>query len=154
MNDDIVIRRARPGEAQALTDLSMRSKAHWGYDKAFMDACLEELTVQPGRIETGEIWVAESGGEIVGVLEVIPEDEVAEVFLCFVDPSAMGSGIGRMLWAKAEDIARSRRLTEMGVDSDPNAEGFYQAMGAITVGRAPSGSIPGRMLPRLAKSLR
>jgi N-acetylglutamate synthase-like GNAT family acetyltransferase len=118
-----------------------------------MDACLEELTVKPERVETGEIWVAERDGKVVGVLEVIPEDGLAEVFLCFVDPSAMGLGIGRMLWAKAEEIARESGLSEMGVDSDPNAEGFYQAMGAVTVGWAPSGSIPGRMLPRLMKTL-
>ena len=30
-------------EADCLTALCMRSKAHWGYDAAFMHACREEL---------------------------------------------------------------------------------------------------------------
>jgi GNAT superfamily N-acetyltransferase len=154
MNDNIRMRRARIDEAPALTDLAMRAKAHWGYDGAFMDACLDELTVQTDRIASGEIWVADRRGETVGLLEVIVEEGVAEVYLCFVEPAEMGCGIGRLLWEKAEAIALKGGVSEMGVDSDPNAEGFYEAMGAVRIGEAPSGSIPGRMLPRLVKPLR
>ena len=32
-----MLRPARPGEAAALSDLALRSKAHWGYDQAFLD---------------------------------------------------------------------------------------------------------------------
>lgn len=35
------------------------------------------------------------------------------------------------------------------IDAGPGAVGFYQAMGAERAGTAPSGSIPGRTLPRL-----
>ncbi len=153
MSDDIRIRRARPDEAPALTEFVMRSKAHWGYDEAFMEACRPELTVQPWRIETGEIWIADAGGSVAGVVEVQFEADRAEVFLCFVDPSTMGRGVGRALWAKAEEIARSNGHDEIGVDSDPYAEGFYRKMGAVRVGEAPSGSIRGRVLPRLVKRL-
>ncbi|MEJ8574353.1 GNAT family N-acetyltransferase [Microbaculum marinum] len=154
MSDPLLIRRARRDEAAALSDLAMRAKAHWGYDDAFMEMCRDELTIHPERIETGEVWVAERDGAAIGLLEVrFEEDGEAEVQHCFVDPSAMASGIGRRLWAKAEDIARAAGVAAIGVDSDPNAEGFYQAMGAVTVARSPSGSIPGRTLPRLRKRL-
>jgi ribosomal protein S18 acetylase RimI-like enzyme len=152
-DETVVIRRARRDEAAPLTEFIIRSKAHWGYDEAFMEACRPELTVQPWRIETGEIWVAEAAGRLVGVVEVRFEEGIAEVFLCFVDPSAMGLGVGRMLWVKAEEIARSSGHDTLGVDSDPYAEGFYRKMGAVRVGEAPSGSISGRMLPRLEKNL-
>ncbi|HRQ24481.1 MAG TPA: hypothetical protein PLF42_13725, partial [Anaerolineales bacterium] len=62
-------------------------------------------------------------------------------------------GVGRALWAKAEALALAAGLTVIGVDSDPFAEGFYLAMGAERIGEAPSGAIPGRMLPRLEKRL-
>ena len=66
-------------------------------------------------------------------------------------PSA--TGVGRALWEKAEALARDAGAAKIGLDSDPYAEGFYLAMGAMRVGEAPSGSIPGRVLPRMTKQL-
>jgi hypothetical protein len=57
------------------------------------------------------------------------------------------------LWAHLEDAARAAGATRLEVDSDPHAEGFYRAMGMHRAGEAPSGSIPGRMLPHLVKAL-
>jgi hypothetical protein len=37
----------------------------------------------------------------------------------------------------------------MRIEADPHAEAFYLGRGARCVGTAPSGSIPGRMLPLL-----
>jgi hypothetical protein len=45
----VEIRKARPDEAGELTELALRSKAHWGYDEAFMASCREELTVRKAR---------------------------------------------------------------------------------------------------------
>jgi len=40
------IRPARREECGLLTELALRSKAVWGYDAAFMEACREELTIR------------------------------------------------------------------------------------------------------------
>ncbi|MEE8545291.1 MAG: hypothetical protein V3T29_05715 [Alphaproteobacteria bacterium] len=61
-----MIRPARPGEAAALTDLALRSKAHWGYDAAFMAACRAELTVTPAQAASGLVQVYEEGGRAFG----------------------------------------------------------------------------------------
>ena len=45
------------------------------------------------------------------------------------------------------------RYRAMTVQSDPHAEGFYRAMGMERVGEVPSGSIPGRVLPKLRITL-
>ena len=42
----------------------------------------------------------------------------------------------------------------IGLDSDPHAVGFYEKMGLKVKGWSPSGSIPGRLLPRMEKYLR
>ena len=42
MNTSII--KALSCDAQVITDIAMRSKAHWGYDKSFMSQALEELT--------------------------------------------------------------------------------------------------------------
>ncbi len=52
-----------------------------------------------------------------------------------------------MHWLIAE--ARALGLSAIDIDADPGAVGFYERMGGRRVGEAPSGSIPGRMLPAL-----
>ena len=150
----ITIRRARAGEAAALTALALRSKAAHGYDAAFMAQCVPELTVPPERIATGEVWVAEDGvGGIAGYFEIAREGEAAEVLAMFVEPGRFGRGIGRALWQKLEERARATGAHIISVDSDPHALGFYRRCGCIDRGERPSGSIAGRMLPYLEKPL-
>jgi GNAT superfamily N-acetyltransferase len=149
----ITIRRARLSEAGELSDLALRSKAHWGYDAAFMAACRAELTIQPAAIEAGEVWVAEAGEALVGVLEIIPKEPDAELRLIFIAPERIGQGFGAMLWDHAEARARAYQAQGIALDADPNSVGFYERMGMRIVGESPSGSIPGRMLPRMRKAL-
>ncbi len=133
----------------------MRSKAMWGYDDQFMALCLEELTVRPAFIEAGEVWVAEADGTIVGMLglipEIIDEDRLVELHMIFVEPGLSRSGIGRALWRHAEERAGALGGKGLALDADPNAVPFYERMGMRIVGEEPSGSIPGRMLPRMEK---
>ena len=146
------LRLPRPDEADVLTELCVRSKASHGYDAAFMAACRDELTVKldgPG----GRIAVAEENGFLVGMVQISIEGRTAELDKLFVEPSRFGLGVGRRLfeWAQAE--AAGAGADRMMVDSDPNAAAFYRARGAVEVGSSPSGSIPGRLLPRLCLHL-
>jgi ribosomal protein S18 acetylase RimI-like enzyme len=77
----------------------------------------------------------------------------AEVRLIFVEPGRARAGIGRALWRHAEARARAMKADALVLDADPNAVEFYRRMGMRVVGQSPSGSIPGRMLPRMAKTL-
>lgn len=150
---DSPIRRARPDEAVRLTDLVMRSKAHWGYDDAFMKACRAELSVTPARIAREVLFVYDAGDGPEGTCELSIDGDEGQVGLMFVDPASMGKGIGAALWRHMEAEAVSRGVRRLTIDSDPGAEGFYQAMGARTIGQVPSGSIPGREIPQLEKIL-
>ncbi|HEX4904830.1 MAG TPA: bifunctional GNAT family N-acetyltransferase/class I SAM-dependent methyltransferase [Acidimicrobiales bacterium] len=137
------IRPARPGEEAALTELAMRSKAHWGYDDAFMAACRDELTIRPEHLP--RIDVADLDGRIVGMVRL--EHEAIEDL--FVEPDAIGTGVGGELFRHAVRRAATEGMSRLLIDADPNAEGFYAAMGAVKVGESPSGSIAGRVLPQL-----
>ena len=148
------LRRAAPDEAAALTDIALRSKAHWGYDQAFMDACRDELTVTAASMRLGENWLAEdAAGQIAGFFRLRAKNDIAEVYDLFVEPDCIGSGLGRLLWDKLEALAAEMNVDTIGIDADPHAVDFYTHMGATVVGEAPSGSIPGRMLPRLTKPI-
>lgn len=148
--DDIDIRRATAADAPRLTDLAMRSKAHWGYDAAFLAACREELTVSPRDLELDTVFVAERGTRALGYYALtLPSDGACELEALFVDPRAIGTGVGTRLFGHATRQARALGAARMIIESDPNAAGFYRAMGASPSGQRPSGSIPGRRLPVL-----
>ena len=150
----VAIRRARPEEAEELTALGMRSKASNGYDDAFMAMCREEMTLSVSKIETAAVWVAQSD-RIDGFFSLLPPDSerFAELRMFFVEPNRHRRGIGRALWTKMEECAHEVGVRAIGLDSDPFAVSFYKAMGMKVVGEAPSGSIPGRVLPRMEKVL-
>jgi N-acetylglutamate synthase-like GNAT family acetyltransferase len=148
-----VIRRATRNDATELTMLALRSKAVWGYDTAFMEACREELTISVVAIARWPTWVIEEQGAITGFYQLRIAESVAEVAHFFIAPGNLRSGRGCRLWAHLEAMARAGGCARLEVDSDPHAEGFYRTMGMIRCGEAPSGSIPGRMLPNLRNPL-
>jgi GNAT superfamily N-acetyltransferase len=149
------IRAARPDEAAALSALALRSKAHWGYDAEFMRACAGELTFHPQELRPLRAHVAEGDrGTVLGFFTVAGEAPEGKLEHLYVDPRAIGSGAGRALLAAACNLARSEGFRFLFIDADPNAETFYLHHGAVRDGEVPSGSIPGRKLPRLRLDLR
>jgi GNAT superfamily N-acetyltransferase len=148
-----VIRPASPAEAPILSDLAFRSKAHWGYDEAFMEACRADLTMSPDDILAGTVYVLEAAGRIVGYYRLRLRGAEAELVDLFVEPRAIGHGHGKRLWLHAVDTARQGGAQWMTFQSEPHAEGFYRAMGAERVGDSPSTVFPGRMLPLMRFAL-
>ena len=152
---DLVLRPAESREGGTLTALAFHSKASNGYDAAFLEACREELTYTVDEADPlTETWVAEAtDGALLGFFQIRMEGGIAEVQAIFVDPVAKRRAVGRHLWAKLEERARASGASAIGADADPHAVLFYQGMGMGVVGQSPSGSIPGRLLPRLFKRI-
>jgi len=148
----ITVRRARVEEAGALTELAMRAKASWGYDAAFMAACRDELTLTPQKLAAWTVWVAEADREIAGMV-ALSLDGGAEVEDFFVEPAFQGRGVGAALMAELLAACRRAGAAVLEVDADPNAEPIYARLGFETFRRSPSGSIPGRWLPRMRMPL-
>ena len=150
----VTVRRAVAGEAAALSALCRRSKAHWGYDDAFMALCADTLTVSQTAIAEGRVMVAEDErGVAVGVAAVDVAPAPPDLDLFFVAPEAMGRGVGQRLMTAVVADLRTRGYETLEILSDPHAEAFYRGIGAVRVGAAPSDAIPGRRLPRLRLSL-
>lgn len=117
-----------------------------------MEACRAELTVTPDIVTAG--FVAEADGVVVGLYRIAPKgDGEADVALFFVDPPFIGKGVGRAMFDHMTAEARRAGYRRLVIEADPGAVPFYRRMGARAAGRAPSGSIPGRMLPRLVYDL-
>ncbi len=144
----ITVRPARRGEAAILTALCLRSKAHWGYDAAFMELCVPSLTVHEKDIAAGRVLVAAEGeGPPLALAEIRGEGETVELQEMFVDPPAIGSGLGRTMFEAAAALARGLGAQRMTILADLNAARFYERMGARFLRNEPSDAIPGRVLP-------
>ena len=142
----VIIRRIRRSEAGFLSELALRSKAYWGYTREFIEACRDELTVDEDHYEN--FFCAEQDDTLVGYYGMTPIDETrVELEALFVEPSAIGRGIGKALIQHAIATASGRGAKRMQIQGDPNATAFYVAAGARQVGERASGSIPGRRLP-------
>ncbi len=143
----MILRAPLEDELPALADLCFRSKAVWGYDAAFMEACRPVLRVDPDRARRGLARVAVLHDVLLGVAQVSLDGDEAELDLMFVDPDHQGLGAGRRLFSWAADVARSHGARRLVILSDPDARPFYEKMGARFVRLAPSDVIPGRELP-------
>lgn len=145
----LIIRCPSVDELPGLSDLCLRSKAVWGYDEEFMNACRKELSLTPHELETTHVAVAEQDGRILGVAQIKVCAGDAELLKLFVEPEALRKGTGRALFGWAANISRRMGARRLIIEADPGAVPFYRKMGARDAGKARSSSIPGRLLPRL-----
>lgn len=149
-----MIRPARADDIDAMTAVSLRAKQSNGYDDAFMAQCVAELTVTAEMLAQRDYWVAaqelDGTTRLIGLaaLEVIEPAE-GEVHAFYIDPDFQRQGVGARLWQTLLHRAQALGLHELRLDADPNAVPFYRSIGFEKIGEAPSGSIPGRMLPHM-----
>jgi GNAT superfamily N-acetyltransferase len=118
-----------------------------------MDACRDDLTVHPEECDGERVVVAVQDDRIIGYYHLTGTPPTGELADLFVDPSAIGSGVGALLYRDAKTRARHLGFRELTLDSDPHAEDFYLHMGAVRIGEVPSTAIPGRSLPLLRMDL-
>ena len=93
------IRPLTEGELEEASALCLRSKAHWGYDAAFMAACRDELSLCAADLVDGLSVGLRNEDALLGVAQVIGQNRAWELEKLFVDPGAMGKGIGSQLFA-------------------------------------------------------
>ena len=151
MDSIAVIRPAIETQAELLSALVMRAKAHWGYSAQTLEGWRCELAVSPQDIRAKPTFVALMDDEVAGFYSLSAVQSVWELDNLWVSPEFMHRGIGRTLLSHALETARSRGAVEVTVDADPNAEPFYQQCGAVRRGEvaAPIPGQPWRVRPQL-----
>lgn len=155
----VAIRRAEPTEADelapVLTALCRRSKASWGYPTELLARWADDLRIDPDDITRDVVLVARTPDEAIGgFARVSARDDHTQLQDLWVEPACFGTGVGRALWDAAIGVARTLPFDELRLAADPNAEGFYERMGARRIGFAPSEVVNGRSLPLMGFDLR
>ena len=84
------VRPAKPGEGQSLTALCVRSKAHWGYDAAFMTLSAATLNVNEADIALGRVLVAvdDAGRALFDAAVALARKQGAGRMTILADPNA------------------------------------------------------------------
>jgi len=127
------IRRALPAEADALTQIALSAKRHWGYPARWMEIWTPQLTFSPAYFQENETWVAEEDHPIA-FYTLQERDGNASIENLWVLPEYIGQGVGKQLFLHA--ISRSLELgyKTLQLEADPNAVRFYEKMGMHKTG--------------------
>ena len=130
--------RATPEQAGELTTITIAAKRHWNYPERWIQFWLPVLTISPGYIRENETWAAVQDDMCIAYYSLKEEDESLWLDNLWVLPEFMGQGIGRDLFQHALERSRILGAVIMGIVSDPNAQNFYEKMGARKVGEVQS----------------
>lgn len=131
--------RATVGDAQALRQICVEAKAHWGYPADWMARWRELVCISPDYISHNHVYMAVDGTVIIGWYALAAEFPKCLLDHLWVAPPRMGSGVGRLLFDHAIAQALQLGATYLEIESDPNALGFYLRMGARQVGEVEGG---------------
>ncbi|MGE5223585.1 MAG: GNAT family N-acetyltransferase [Omnitrophica WOR_2 bacterium] len=150
-NERAEIIRAIPVDAKRLTQITLASKAYWGYSENWMTAWSRLLKIDPEYVIKNEVYKLYLEGVISGWYSLVIQPPTAVLDHLWILPEHIGKGLGRMLFMHALRIAREHEVKKLEIESDPHAVGFYTKMGAQYVRNAISDM--GRPVPILAIDL-
>lgn len=150
----VEIKRATPDQAEILTQIAFAAKSYWGYPERWLQLWMPILTVSPEFIEKRNTYVAYEDGKPVGFCAISLEDKKADLEHLWVLPDFIGQGIGTRLFNHVLSGCKAAGAHVLEIESDPNAQGFYERMGARKIGEA-IGKVNGqlRVLPVLELTL-
>jgi GNAT superfamily N-acetyltransferase len=130
----VQIVRAKPEDADVLTEIARAAKRHWGYPERWIESWRDTLTIRAEFIAANVTYVALEDTRAAGFYLLTNENDGLHFDHLWIGPRAMGRGIGRALFEHAVAQAKDLEHPTLKIEADPNAEGFYTHMGARPVG--------------------
>jgi len=127
------ILRARPDDAAALTEIAFAAKRHWGYPERWIVSWTHLLTIEPHLIDRQPTFTAYIDGKPVGFYSLNRKSGAVCLEHLWVLPHFMRRGVGRALFLHAVEQLKALGFKRLEIESDPNAAGFYEHMGARCV---------------------
>jgi GNAT superfamily N-acetyltransferase len=103
-------------DTERLREIAFSAKAHWGYDTEQVRAWADGIDFDDGReliVEGDVAWAS-----------IVPKGDVCVLEDLWVDPPAMGRGVGARLFRRAAERAREHGATLLEWEAEPNAVGF------------------------------
>ena len=134
--EQIELRRAVAGDSDGLTECIRAAYA--AYDGRISD--LPDVTAGIAEdIARDVVWIAESGGAIVGGLVMRLAGDVAHIANLAVHPDGAGAGLGKRLMRRAEEQVHDAGVQEMRLATHVDlteVQAFYARLGWSEFARA------------------
>ncbi|HQZ81795.1 MAG TPA: GNAT family N-acetyltransferase [Pyrinomonadaceae bacterium] len=138
MNDGVRIERAELHDLARLSEIAFAAKAYWEYPAEWLEEWRPQLTISESDLSGGMAFKLTAQATILGFYILREDGEKLWLEHLWLDPSSIGNGFGRRLFEHAMATAKDQGHSKVSIESDPNAEGFYAAMGAARVGESRS----------------
>lgn len=124
-------RRATSADRDVLDEMTLAGVRHWGHDvehpEAYAGLVAELAAGDDPAAHRVFVWEDQEG--IAGFVDLRDRGDHVELLRMFLRTELIGHGHGRALWDRA--VAGAARMGDrMLIVSDPEATGFYEAMGA------------------------
>lgn len=151
----LTIRRVRPGEYEAVADLTVAVYRHGGFGGVHYEPALRDVA---SRDATAQVLVAVLGDRVVGAVTVAlgggPWAErsapgEAEIRMLAVHPDARGAGIGESLVRACIDAARAHAAGVLRLSTEPemtSAHRLYERLGFVRTPAYDWEPVPGVVL--------
>jgi len=147
----VEIQDARATDAEALTEIRVQSKGHWGYSAGTLEAWRPAMRMTPEYIRANRVRTIHADGALVG-FHALKGGATPELDHLWLLPAVIGQGLGRVALADSLRCAAELGYAALRIISDVDAQGFYLHFGAVRVGEFFS-PVQGRMLPVLELQL-
>jgi ribosomal protein S18 acetylase RimI-like enzyme len=149
----MIIEKANSTENEILTDITKKSKAYWGYSQKQILKWENYLTISAEYIENHDAFKLVSENKIIGYYSYINEENHnVKLDNLFVLPEYIGKGFGKYLMDDFLKRMQNAKCQKIILNSEPNAEKFYQKMGFIKIGEFET-SIKNRFTPIMEMKL-
>lgn len=135
---NINISRATPNDADSLTKIATSAKRHWNYPEEWIQYWLPQLTISPEYISANEVWMMLDEEMPIAFYALSQDEEGYELGHLWVLPEYIGKGIGKKLLRHALERCKLLNISSLKIYADPNAQLFYEKMGAKKVGESKS----------------
>jgi len=136
-----------------LTEITKRSKAYWGYSEEQIEKWSNNLTVTADYIEKNNVCNLVIENKIIGYYSYLKlEENQVKLDNLFILPEYIGKGFGSYLMNDFLERMRNEKCQKIILDSEPNAEQFYQKIGFTKIGEFET-SIKNRFMPIMEMKL-
>ncbi len=147
------IQKAKTEDHIRLTEITKKSKAHWGYSDEQMEKWNNNLTITRDYIEENPVFNLIDENQIIGYYSYLRlENNQVKLDNLFILPEYIGKGFGSFLMNDFLERMRNEKCQKIILDSEPNAEQFYKKIGFTKIGEFET-SIKNRFMPIMEMKL-
>jgi hypothetical protein len=151
----VIIKQADSQDIAHINEMMLHSFSYWSYTQEELHKIMDLLHIDEEYLTKHGIYLAHyDKKDFFGFFSFIKNsDQENQLDYFLIRKDLIGFGYGQKMWEVCCDKAKSCRMKDFIIISNPYAEGFYQKMGAKKIGSRPSTIRLGASLPVLKFSL-